>query len=288
MCDCEVAVIMFTPDGELAQFSTSSMEDMLRRYSRTCTELHETQTREGMNKRGAATAANAAANNSDGGGANGCPTKKRKEEGKFGAGRGASGRNTADATANDSDTAEAILSMQGLPPLGPPPELPIPSQDMDLEFKKLIEERAKRAQQQAANATGEALARNVSGSASELNATAGEAGPGPGSAALAAGAGEGAPAPVSAIDSLADLLKGGDPILPSVVKIEPQTKNKNDPSDSPNHQAPTADVDTPTVAPYPPVAGTVELPAMLGPIAGEGGGAGGAGGSDAEMSEGEK
>ena len=260
MCDCEVAVIMFTPDGELAQFSTSSMEDMLRRYSRTCTELHETQTREGMNKRGAATAAAAAAaNNSDG--ANGGPAKKRiKEDSRGGTGRG-SGRNLADITANDSDTAEAILSMQGLPPLDPK----LPSQDMDLEFNKLIAERAKRAQQQAAAANGESLARHPSGAASE-NADAGEAGPGPGSASLAAAAGG---APASAIDSLADLLKGGDPLLPSVIKSEPQVKNKTDPRDSPNHHAPTADVDTPNVAPYPPVAGTVELPSMLGPVAGE-------------------
>jgi SRF-type transcription factor (DNA-binding and dimerisation domain) len=265
MCDCEVAVIMFTPDGELAQFSTSSMEDMLRRYSRSCTDLHETQTREGMNKRAAATALAAVAAN--GGGApaanGGGPAKKRIKEESNGGGRG-SGRNFTDA--NDSDTAEAILSMQGLPPLAPAPELP--SQDMDLEFNKLIEERAKRAQQQqaAANAVSggvnEALlTRNPSGSASERDAAA-EAGPGPSSAFLAAVGAVPAAAPASAIDSLADLLKGSDPApLHSIVK--------SDPNESPNHPAPTADVDTPTVAPYPPVAGTVELPSMLGPIAGE-------------------
>lgn len=265
MCDCEVAVIMFTPDGELAQFSTSSMEDMLRRYSRTCTDLHESQTREGMNKRAAATVEAKAANGGDGNAANngGGPAKKRmKEESKSG-GRGSARGYPADA--NDSDTAEAILSMQGLPPLAPAPE--VPSQDMDLEFNKLIEERAKRAQQAAANnAGGESLARHPSGSASDRDAGA-EAGPGPSAAflaiaAAAAGAGTTAPS-ASAIDSLADLLKGSDPgALPPAVKSEP--------NESPDHAAPTAeDVDTPTVAPYPPVAGTVELPSMLGPVAGE-------------------
>lgn len=260
MCDCEIAVIMFTPDGELAQFSTSSMEDMLRRYSRTCTDLHETQTREGMNKRAAATVEARVANGGDGGAAaNGGPAKKRlKEENKIG-GRGSARGNTTDA--NDSDTAEAMLSMQGLPPLAPAPELP--SQDMDLEFSKLIEERAKRAQLAVANNTGgESLARHPSGSASERDAGT-EAGPGPNSGCPPAAAAATGAAPASAIDSLADLLKGSDPAaLPLAVK--------NDPNESPNHAAPAAeDVDTPTVVPYPPIAGTVELPSMLGPVAGE-------------------
>ncbi len=266
MCDCEVAVIMFTPDGELAQFSTSSMEDMLRRYSRTCVDLHETQTREGMLKRAAATAEAKAAANGGGALADGGPAKKRMKEDSKSAGRGVGRMHNFDA--NDSDTAEAILSMQGLPPLAPAPE--IPSQDMDVEFNKLIAERAKRAQQLAANAAGgdTAIARHPSGSASERD---GEAGPGPSSAFLAAftagaaaAGGTTAAAPASAIDSLADLLKGGDasPLPVSAVK--------SDPSDSPHHAAPTAqDVDTPTVAPGPPVAGTVELPAMLGPNGGE-------------------
>lgn len=260
MCDCEIAVIMFTPDGELAQFSTSPMEDMLRRYSRTCTDLHETQTRVGMNKRAVATMEAKAANGGDGGAINGGgPAKKRmKEENKSGARGSARGYNT---DANDSDTAEAILSMKGLPPLAPTPELP--SQDMDLEFNKLIEERAKRAQQAIANNTGgESLAHHPSGSASERDAGA-EAGPGPSSAFPAVAAAATGAASASAIDSLADLLKGSDPDVPPPAV-------KNDVSESPNHAAPASeDVDTPTMAPYPPIAGTVELPPLAGPVAGE-------------------
>jgi hypothetical protein len=57
---------------------------------------------------------------------------------------------------------------------------------------------------------------------------------------------------------LADLLKGGDPVIPTAAKPTH--------SESPNRAGPTAeDVDTPTVvAPYPPV-GTAPLPSMLGP-----------------------
>lgn len=52
MCDADVAIIMFGPDGELSQFSSSSMEETLRAYSRNCTQIHEVQTRDHLlNKR---------------------------------------------------------------------------------------------------------------------------------------------------------------------------------------------------------------------------------------------
>lgn len=46
MCDADVAIIMFGPDGELSQFSSSSMEETLRQYSRSCTQIHEIHTRD--------------------------------------------------------------------------------------------------------------------------------------------------------------------------------------------------------------------------------------------------
>jgi hypothetical protein len=52
MCDADVAIIMFGPDGELSQFSSSSMEETLRQYSRSCTQIHEIHTRDHfLNKR---------------------------------------------------------------------------------------------------------------------------------------------------------------------------------------------------------------------------------------------
>lgn len=44
LCDCEVAVVVFGPDGKLAQYSSCPMDQMLRRYGEACSEPHETHT----------------------------------------------------------------------------------------------------------------------------------------------------------------------------------------------------------------------------------------------------
>ncbi len=263
MCDAEVAVIVFTPDGELSQFSTGAMEAILRRYGRSCTESHEAQTRETMSKRAAE------------GGAGGRGAAKRRATGEEGKG--------------DKSTADAMLAMQDLPPVG---AVGGSEADLDQTFDKLIEERAKRAQAAAAAAP----------------ATAG----GLGSPTKAAGAAGG---PTSAIDSLAAALAGvPEPAAApetTAVKVEDAEAQKaqqgavkqEDPMDtdavapaepgggnmggggvaSPGGRATVFNpVDTPTVAPSPPAQGSVDAPAMLGVAAagaqpGAGGGAGGEG-----------
>ena len=46
LCDCDVAVIVYDSRGRLYQFSSGSMDTILSRYSRTCTEPHESHTTE--------------------------------------------------------------------------------------------------------------------------------------------------------------------------------------------------------------------------------------------------
>lgn len=41
LCDCEVAVIVYDCTGKLCQYSSVEMEELLSRYSKTCTEPHE-------------------------------------------------------------------------------------------------------------------------------------------------------------------------------------------------------------------------------------------------------
>ena len=278
MCDCEVAVIMFTADGELAQFSSSSMEDILRRYGRACTELHEVQTKEGMNKRAA-----------ENGPRNGPAKKRVKSEAAEPSGR-------AGARSGEEDTAEAILAMLDMPAEHAAGGKTA-TEEMDKEFNKLIEERAKRAQQAAAGGTDVATTAALhiihSGSVTEkelVEATTAKAAPpavaaappaAPAMVRPAAPAGaNGAAGPTSAIDSLAAMLAGnptpskmGPPRATAAsVKIEKMEENGaattllgnghqiNDPSVPPN---PDSNVETPSVIAAGPVAGSADAIAPL-------------------------
>lgn len=44
LCECDVALMLFTKDGDLVQYSPDGMESILRRYSRACDQLHESFT----------------------------------------------------------------------------------------------------------------------------------------------------------------------------------------------------------------------------------------------------
>ena len=45
LCDCDIALFLFGPvDNRLAQYTSSEMEGLLDRYSRTCQQPHETRT----------------------------------------------------------------------------------------------------------------------------------------------------------------------------------------------------------------------------------------------------
>lgn len=45
LCDCDIAMFLFGPvDNRLAQYTSSDMEGLLDRYSRTCQQPHETRT----------------------------------------------------------------------------------------------------------------------------------------------------------------------------------------------------------------------------------------------------
>lgn len=49
--DCEIAIVVLSPEGELSQFSTAPMKKILRTYSRLCSLPHEIQTMESIQKK---------------------------------------------------------------------------------------------------------------------------------------------------------------------------------------------------------------------------------------------
>lgn len=57
--DCEIGIVVLSPDGELSQFTTSSMKKILKSYSRLCSKPHECHTIESiqgkLDKAGSAT-----------------------------------------------------------------------------------------------------------------------------------------------------------------------------------------------------------------------------------------
>lgn len=44
LCGCDIAMFMFAPNDQLAQYTSSDMEGLLNKYSRRCQEAHETRT----------------------------------------------------------------------------------------------------------------------------------------------------------------------------------------------------------------------------------------------------
>lgn len=49
--DCEISIIVLSPDGELSQFSTAPMKKILRSYSRLCSSPHEIHNMESIQKK---------------------------------------------------------------------------------------------------------------------------------------------------------------------------------------------------------------------------------------------
>lgn len=43
LCGCDIAMFLFAPDDRLSQYTSSEMEGLLDRYSRTCQHPHETR-----------------------------------------------------------------------------------------------------------------------------------------------------------------------------------------------------------------------------------------------------
>ena len=43
LCGCDIAMFLFGPDDKLSQYTSSEMEGLLDRYSRTCQQPHETR-----------------------------------------------------------------------------------------------------------------------------------------------------------------------------------------------------------------------------------------------------
>jgi len=49
--DCEIAIVVLSPDGELSQFSTAPMKKILRTYSRLCSMPHEIHNMESIQEK---------------------------------------------------------------------------------------------------------------------------------------------------------------------------------------------------------------------------------------------
>jgi hypothetical protein len=43
LCGCDIAMFLFAPDERLSQYTSSEMEGLLDRYSRTCQQPHESR-----------------------------------------------------------------------------------------------------------------------------------------------------------------------------------------------------------------------------------------------------
>lgn len=302
MCDTEIAIIMFGPDGELAQFSSTTMESTLRQYGRCCTEPHESHTPSSLKRRLADR--NARGRNDTGmpsGIPRGIAAPKRR--------RMAPTNDDGDGT----DTAEALMSMQRLPPNL---ERKVKADEhVDRELDRLVEERMRRAQQGGHGGSSDlvdfalaAAAAMASPSAiiprdvlavpddAGIEPTGGVHGDGSTSAAAAAAAPEEAPAgTILAINSLAAAL-AGDSISPGMAAVKPEPqgtargsdgegeapsilkgqqhlgisladndKCSGSPSESPRPDCTVDTVDTPAVTVTPPVAGSAEASGLLGP-----------------------
>lgn len=117
--DCEIAIVVLSPEGELSQFSTAPMKKILRTYSRLCSLPHEIQTMESIQEKV----------KSAGGDGTRPPAKKddqkksspkqTQDEGK-GKAEGAGLGDDAGETQNAWETVEAILSMGNDGPLAQP------------------------------------------------------------------------------------------------------------------------------------------------------------------------
>lgn len=115
--DCEIAIVVLSPEGELSQFSTAPMKKILRTYSRLCSLPHEIQTMESIQEKV----------KSVGGDVIGLPAKKDKQKKSQaapkketkGSGKDGSKGSTEDEELGDDvgeaqnawETVEAILSM---------------------------------------------------------------------------------------------------------------------------------------------------------------------------------
>lgn len=253
LCDCEVAIIMFGPDGELAQYSSSSMESTLRQYSRACTEPHETQTKSGMLRRAASKAR--AADDAAPRGGRGAPKRSRLSQ------QGPPEPELMDG----EDTAEALMAMQDLPPL-PMKAEPVADEEIDAEFERLIKDRAKRAQQAAEGNTGPST---DPGDKSPSTTSEVDAPTAAGTAPAAAPLPDTTSGLASTIDSLAAVL-AGNPVPPPAPKpptgeTSAAQPESGSPLASPSGPKPAVNVATPAVAASPPVAGSADGPALLGP-----------------------
>lgn len=49
--DCEIGIVVLSPDGELSQFTTSSMKKILKSYSKLCSQPHECHTMESIQEK---------------------------------------------------------------------------------------------------------------------------------------------------------------------------------------------------------------------------------------------
>jgi hypothetical protein len=205
VCGCEVAVVVFGPAGELSQFSSADMESVLRKYSRACTDVHETHTGAAPQKRRLERAPS-----------KGHPSKKRANAAGALHRLGNIPSGAVEAPAEDADAPTLSPRSTGA------------YEHIDREFEKLIEGRARRAQQQTgstASPTGEATsgaapapAAAAAPGGAEAEAEAPAAGSGDADGDGTTSQGEGAAAalptatsgPTSAFDFLAAALAGNN------------------------------------------------------------------------------
>ena len=50
LCDCDIALVIFNSNNKLFQYSSSDMDDILAKYSKTCSDPHEKRNNQDVRK----------------------------------------------------------------------------------------------------------------------------------------------------------------------------------------------------------------------------------------------
>ena len=111
--DCEISIIVLSPDGELSQFSTAPMKKILRAYSRLCSSPHEIHNMESIQKKLVSAGGEGVGllmPQDDAG-----VQKKQKQKQKKKAAQKKNGNKVEDDLEDAGEMIEAILAMRGSP-----------------------------------------------------------------------------------------------------------------------------------------------------------------------------
>eukprot|EP00890_Picochlorum_soloecismus_P002367 jgi/Picsp_1/3130/NSC_05971-R1_myocyte enhancer factor 2d len=140
--DCEIGIVVLSPDGELSQFTTSSMKKILKSYSKLCSQPHECHTMESIQEKlvqaGSATGIGLSTKRKKKG-HSGVQKKKRAAGDKGQSSKQAAKAEVADMEEVDDEgreTVEAILAMRDSVKVSPADTMPGSDGSLDADEEK--------------------------------------------------------------------------------------------------------------------------------------------------------